>query len=506
MNAENIESIYELSPMQQGMLFHSLHSPNSGMYVEQLSCTLRGRLNSPALERAWLRVVERHAVLRTSFHWKELDKPLQLVQRNVTLPFDRQDWRGVERARQRERFDALLAEDRSRGFALSEAPLMRLALVRMGEDSFRFLWSHHHLLLDGWCLSLLLGEVFAFYRAFDQGEELHLPPARPFKEYIAWLQRQSLAEAESYWRRTLKGFASPTLLQTRAKASGDEGDHTEQLRLSRETTDSLMTFARRHRLTLNTMAQGAWALLLSRYSGNNDVVFGATVSGRPAELPGVESMVGLFINTLPVRVKLRPADRALDWLKQLQEQQARQREYEYSPLGDVQSWSEVPRGTPLFESIVVFENYPIESSSPSQSSDLEITEVRSYEKTNYPVTIVIKPGEELLIEIKYDGSRFDADTIRRTIRHLTTLLESIARTPDGRLWELAMMGERERQEALAQGNQTAADYSTNLCLHEMVEQQARLRPDRVAVSFDGKQMSYGELNERANRLGRYLMK
>ncbi|MFP5265247.1 MAG: condensation domain-containing protein, partial [Blastocatellia bacterium] len=504
MNAENIESIYELSPMQQGMLFHSLRSPDSGMYVEQLSCTLRGRVNPQALERAWSRVVARHAVLRTSFHWKELDKPLQLVRRKVALPFDCQDWRGLEPAVQRGRFEALLAEDRGRGFALSEAPLMRLALIRVGDDSFRFLWSHHHLLLDGWCLSLLLGEVFAFYSAFDRGEELHLPPARPFKEYIAWLQRQNLAEAESYWRRTLKGFTSPTLLRVWAKASGDEGDRAEQLKLSREATDSLMTFARRHQLTLNTMAQGAWALLLSRYSGDDDVVFGATVSGRPAELPGVEAMVGLFINTLPVRVKLRPSDTPLDWLKRLQGQQAQQREYEYSPLGEVKGWSEVPRGTPLFESIVVFENYPIDSSSLSQSSELEIAEVRSYEKTNYPLTVVIKPGHELLIEIKYDGSRFDADTIRRVLRHLATLLESIASTPDCRLWEVPMMSERERRQAVSHGRPPAPAHPAGLCLHHLVERQARLRPGRRAVSSGGRAISYGELNSRANRLANYL--
>ncbi|HVG18997.1 MAG TPA: condensation domain-containing protein, partial [Blastocatellia bacterium] len=505
MNAENIESIYELSPMQQGMLFHSLLSPNSGMYVEQLTCALRGKLNASALERAWRRVVERHAVLRTSFYWKELDKPLQLVQRNVKLPFEHQDWRALDRATQRERFDALVEEDRGRGFELSEAPLMRLALIRVGEDSYQFVWSHHHLLLDGWCLALLLGEVFAFYKAFDRGEEFHAPPARPFKEYIAWLQRQDLAQAESYWRRTLKGFTSPTALPTTAKAAGGGGDDGEQLRLSREATDSLMSFARRHQLTLNTMAQGAWALLLSRYSGDDDVVFGATVSGRPAELPGVETMVGLFINTLPVRVRLRGDGRLLDWLKRLQEQQAQQREYEYSPLADVQGWSEVPRGTPLFESIVVFENYPIESSSLSQASSLEIAELRSYEKTNYPLTVIFKPGEELSLEIKYDGSKFDTDMAERALRHLANLMESIAGSSDCRLRELAILSEEERRQLLDWGRPRQAAPAPFDCIHQMFEAQARLSPEAIALTAEDGQLSYAELNRRANQLARYLM-
>src|SRR5215468_4924628 len=244
MQVENIESIYELSPMQQGMLFHSLRSPQSGMYVEQLSCALRGPLDVPGFEQAWQQVVNRHSALRTSFYWKEMDKPLQVVQRVAQAPIDVQDWRGLPRDAQRQRVGELLDDDRRRGFELTQAPLMRLILLRTGEQEHQLIWSHHHLLLDGWCLSLLLGEVFASYQAFSQGRLVSLPPARPFREYIAWLQRQDMSKAEQYWRRTLSGFTRPTPLPA-AKATSiaprDDAAQSAQQRLAKEQTVRLQS-------------------------------------------------------------------------------------------------------------------------------------------------------------------------------------------------------------------------------------------------------------------------
>ncbi|RMF32481.1 MAG: non-ribosomal peptide synthetase, partial [Chloroflexi bacterium] len=342
MSKRNIEAVYPLSPMQQGMLFHSLYAPESGVYVEQLSCTLRGDLDVPAFRRAWQRVVDRHAVLRTSFVWKQLDKTLQVVHRQVTIPLEQQDWRGLSPAQQQARLDAFLQQERRRGFDLSHPPLARLALMRTAEDAHIFVWSHHHILLDGWSLPLILGEVFALYEAFRQGRDLYLKPARPYRDYIAWLQRQDLAEAEAFWRETLAGFTAPTPLVVDRPVEAGEA-HKEaygvlESHLPATTTATLQALARQHRLTLSTVVQGAWALLLNRYSGEDDVVFGATVSGRPPDLPGVETMVGLFINTLPVRARIRPETPVVEWLRRLQAQLAAMRQYEYSPLVQVQEW------------------------------------------------------------------------------------------------------------------------------------------------------------------------
>ena len=510
MSKRTIEAVYPLSPMQQGMLFHSLYAPESGVYVEQLSCTLRGDLDIPAFQRAWQRVVDRHAVLRTSFVWRQLDKTLQVVHRRVTVPLEQQDWRGLSPAQQRARLDAFLQQERRRGFDLSRPPLVRLALMRTAEDAHTFVWSHHHILLDGWSLPLILGEVFALYEAFRQGRDLYLKPPRPYRDYIAWLQRQDLAKAEAFWRETLAGLTAPTpLVVDRATEAGEERDEAYgvlESHLPAATTATLQALARQHRLTLSTLVQGAWALLLHRYSGEDDVVFGATVSGRPPDLPGVETMVGLFINTLPVRAQIRPETPLVEWLRRLQAQLAAMRQYEYSPLVQVQEWSDVPRGLPLFESILVFENYPVDASLRKQTGSLTVEEVRSIEQTNYPITVVSGAGERLPLKIAYDRRRFDADAIRRMLGHLETLLEGIAAAPDRPIATLPLLTADERQQVLVTWNATATDYPQDATVHQLFEAQAARTPDAVALVAGDRVLTYRELNRRANQLAHHLQK
>ncbi|MEK7326066.1 MAG: condensation domain-containing protein, partial [Chloroflexota bacterium] len=289
---DNVEDIYPLSPMQAGMLFHSLYDSASRTYFEQMHCALRGKLNVAAFERAWQKVTERHPILRTAFVWEGLEEPLQVVQRQVELPLMSFDWRDLSRDQQEAQLDTFLQADKAQGFALSQAPLMRLALMQTGADTHYFVWSHHHLLLDGWSLPLLLQEVFAFYEAHQQGQAIQPESARPYRDYIAWLQERDAAQAESFWRRTLKGFAAPTPLVVDRKLKDETEYAVERTRLSAEITSALQSLARAQQVTLSTILQGAWAILLHRYSGEEDVVFGATVSGRPADLPGAETMVG----------------------------------------------------------------------------------------------------------------------------------------------------------------------------------------------------------------------
>jgi amino acid adenylation domain-containing protein len=510
MSKRNIEAVYSLSPMQQGMLFHSLYAPESGVYFEQLSATLRGDLDLAAFERAWQRVMDRHPILRTAFAWKSLDRSLQVVHRRVSLQLEQRDWRGASPTEQEARLEGFLQADRARGFDLSRAPLMRLALLRTAEDAYEFVWSHHHILLDGWSLPLLLREVFAFYEAFRQGQDLHLETPPPYRDYIRWLERQDIAEAEAFWRRTLAGFAAPTPLTVdwplASVADRKERYEEREIQLSRETTAALQSLARQQHLTLSTLVQGAWALLLNRYSGEEDVVFGATVSGRPADLLGAESMVGLFINTLPVRARVPSSMPVAAWLKDLQAQLAQVRDYEYSSLAQIQGWSEVPRGTPLFESILVFENYPVDASLRERKWSLEIGNVRSIEQTNYPLTVVSGPGERLSLKISYDCRRFDADTIRRMLGHLGTLLMGVATQPEGPVASLPLLTNSERQRMLVEWNATQVPYPAGRCVHELFEDQAVRTPDAVALAFEQYHLTYRELDQRANRLAHYLQK
>ena len=505
----NIESIYPLSPMQHGMLFHCLYAPTSEVYFEQLSWTLHGGLDVEAFRRAWQKVVDRHPVLRTSFIWKRREKPLQIVQRKVKLPLAQNDWRELGRSQRQEQLEELIQADRARAFDLSKAPLMRQILIRLSDDSYHFIWSRSQLLCDGWSSPLILKEVFTYYEAYRQGQVLELATPRPYRDYIRWLQRQDMTQAERFWRRALEGFHSPTPLgmdRTSALPVKDEQGYDEQhMMLSSETTAALQALARKHQLTLNTVAQGAWALLLSCYSGEEDVLFGGVVSGRPAELAGSETMVGLFINTLPVRVQV-PADiRVLPWLRKLQEAQVEARQYEYSPLVQVQAWSEVPRGMPLFESILVFENYPVSvAAEQGNSNGLHIEHALSTERTNYPLTMMMAVEAQLSLRILYQLARFEAAAIRRMLKHMQNLLECIAADPEQRLSRLTLLSHGERERLLIEFNETQVAYPSDRCVHELFEQQAARTPEAVAVVFGDERLSYGELNARANRLAHYL--
>jgi amino acid adenylation domain-containing protein len=448
--AEDIEAAYPLSPVQQGMLFHSMVEPDSGVYVQQFTCTLHGHLDAARFARAIELVTARHAVLRTAIHTVDWDRPLQVVYRHVALPREEQDWRGLPPAVQELRLDAFLQADRARGFDPSRAPLVRLAVLRTADEVQRVVWSNHHLLMDGWCMPLLFKEVLTAYESLARGAAPDLPACRPFRDYIAWLGRQDHGEAEVYWRAALRGVREPTPLGIDRPASEEfagMGPSAEcALELTEEQTAALQALARVRRLTLNTLVQGAWAILLCRYSGRVDVVFGATVAGRPAELAGVEAMIGLFINTLPVRVGL-PADAPLDaWLHDLQDRQLDLRRYESSPLVEIQGWSDVPRGRPLFESILVFENYPLDLAPRGEWAGLRFDEVRILERTNYPLTLMAIPGHRLVLRAMFDTHRFDAAAIQRLLGHFRIVLEGMVADPRRRLADVPWLTEEEERQ------------------------------------------------------------
>jgi surfactin family lipopeptide synthetase C len=504
-----VESVYPLSPMQEGMLFHTLYAPESGVYCVQTVYPMRQRLNVAAFGRAWQRVVDRHAALRTSFVWEDLKKPVQVVEKRLMVSVTELDWRGLPADERGRRLGEFLREDRARGFDLSAPPLMRLTLMREGEDAYKFVSSWHHLLMDGWSFSLVAHEARSFYEALCGGQEPALRPVRPFQDYIAWLKRQDSTQAEGYWRHALKGFTSPTrigLMTQRGKPEETGKCYgLEHARLSAEASAALQAAALKRRLTLNTLAQGAWAVLLSRHSNESDVLFGAVVSGRPAELPGVETMVGLFINTLPVRVQVDGGTGVWTWLKGLQGEQVEARRYEYTPLVQVQGWGEVSRGVNMFETLFAFENYSGRKSQPEAGGrEPQEERVRSYEQVNYPLTIVVVPDPQLIVEVSYDCARIDARGACQILSHYTRLLESLARAEDWtRVTDLEMLSAAERRRLLSGWNETAAEYSRE-SIPTLFEKQVARRGEAPAVVYGQESLSYGELNRRANRLAHHL--
>jgi hypothetical protein len=501
----DIEDVYELSPLQQGLLFHSLLDPGSGFYVEQYSCLLEGDLDPAALERAWQEVVDSHAALRASFHWRDLDKPLQVLRRHVPVRLERKDWREAP-AREVE-LELLMADERARGFDLTAAPLMRWSLLWLGEGRHRLVWSFHHLLLDGWSLQVVLGEVFARYDALRSSAPFAAPATRPYGDYIGWLQGQDRSAAEAFWRQALAGFRWPTrlglCLNAIAEPATAECMDEEVWRLPAEATAAVLARAREWKVTPNALVLAAWSLLLGRYAEEREVVIGAVCSGRPPELAGVESMVGAFASTLPLRVPVEPEARVRPWLAEVQARQLRALQHQWSSLIEIQGWSEVPRGTPLFESLFMFQNAP-GTASPQRSGRVALRDVRFTSRPHLPLTLEAWFGEELSLTLNYDRRRFARDGVRGALLQLGTLIEAIPRDPDARLGDLPMLGAEERHHVLVEWNATGPGRVEGPCFPAAFAAQVERTPDAPAVDDGLTRLSYRELERRSNRLARHL--
>ena len=502
----HVVDTYELSPMQAGMLFHALSGGDAGVDIQQVVARLHETLDETRFLRAWRRVVERHPILRSRFRWEGM--PVQDVLVRVHIPVERLDWRALAQAEREERFQALLDEDRNRGFDLHAAPLMRLALVRAADSEYWLLWTFHHALLDGRSFPLVLREAFAFYEAFSRGEYPNLPLPRPYRDYVEWLRTLDHSAAKRYWQGVLSGFGAPTPLgvgrdrpteQVTGKLSG-----THEARLSSALTGVLRQRAREASVTLNTLLQGAWALLLHRYSGEQDIVFGATRACRRSTLAGVENMVGLLINTLPMRVGVDPEARLVPWLQQLRAQQVALRAYEHAPLVDVQAWSETPRGTPLFESLLVYESQALDAQLRALGGAWNARRFEYRGQTNFPLTVAAYGDEALLLRLEYSRRRFGDDFAARMLDHLRTLLEGMAAHPQARLKDLPLLTQAERQRLLVEWNDTQTDYPADALVHQLYEAQAARTPDAPALLFGGRSLTYRELDARANRLAQHL--
>ncbi|HWX21796.1 MAG TPA: amino acid adenylation domain-containing protein [Candidatus Binatia bacterium] len=500
------EESYSLSPMQQGMLFHNVSARETGVDIEQLFCRLPEHVDVRAFEYAWQRVANRHPIFRTTFHWTERSEPWQEVCSQAAFEFKYEDWRRKPAAEQEKLFEAVLQADRQRGFNLSAAPPMRLALFHLGDSASQFLWTVHHLLLDGRGVVPVLNEVFAFYEASVRGEALELPAPRPYREYIDWLRRQDWRPAERFWRQALKGFTAPTPLGIAHAPRQDAGPirGEQEIGLSASVTAALKSFARQNGFTPNTLLQGAWALLLSRYSREDDVVFGAVRAGRGSNVPGASAIVGLLINTVPVRVRIAPQATLVTWLQTLREAWRALRDFEHTPLANIQSWSDVPRGQPLFETIFNYQDPSWDAALRAQGGKWAKREFGIRSQSNYPLAVDAYGGPALSIKILYHRNRFDDDAITRMLGHFKTLLESMAANPETRVGQLPMLTESERAQLLAKWNDTAAEFPRDKCIHQLFEEQARRTPDALAVEDGKTQLSYAGLNERADLLAAEL--
>ncbi|MGH3983633.1 MAG: amino acid adenylation domain-containing protein [Pseudonocardiaceae bacterium] len=453
-DGRGVEDIYPLTPTQAGMVFHALSQADQGVYFEQVAFVVEGVADPRQLGAAWQQVMDRTPVLRSRLAWDGLAEPVQVVHREVSLPVSYLDWTLLSEAARREELRTWLDRDRAAGLDLTAAPLLRVMLARLSDIEVQVVWTFHHVLLDGWSVFQVLSDVFACHaelrRRGPETTEADLPlvTRRPFRDYLQWLRAADRREPEQYWRRVLAGLSEPTALpydRPPVDAYRAASSATVRVALSSEQSHQLRDAARQHGLTVNTVLQGAWALLLSRYSGQRDVVFGTTVSGRPAELAGVGSMIGMFINTVPTRVHIDESKDVLSWLRTLQTEQTEARRYDIFPLSQLQSWSDLPAEVGLFDSIVVFENYPIDGEAAA-THGLRLRELTAIEITNYPLSVVVIPGERLSIGLDYDPAIFDAPTIEHMADHLIHVLDVLVEDPTVALDRIDILPEAQRHQ------------------------------------------------------------
>lgn len=498
--SKNVEAIYPLSPLQEGMLFHSIYNPDSGVYVTQACLTLEGSLNAAGFRRAWQRVTARHSILRSAFVWEGLPKPHQVVHKRVELPWQTLDWRDHPESEIEARLSAFLAQDQTQGFKLSQAPLMRFALIQVSAERYYFVWSHHHILIDGWSLPLIFNDLMHFYLTPTK----RLPKPKPYQAYIQWLQKQDRNSAETYWRDALQGITTPTPLPlslTRSEQPDQFGE--QQFEVEASTTATLQQLARDHRLTVNNFVQGAWAFILSRYSGESDVVFGAALSSRPPELEGMEKMVGLFLNNLPVRIQVAEEMHLLDWLQTIQAGQLAREQYAHTPLVDIQGWSEVPRALPLFESHVAFESYPFDDSSQEKQQTLQVTDVQMSSYTNSGIVVRVIPGESLIVDFVYDASRFESATITAVGEQFVHLLTQFAAQPTQTLSAYSLL--TTAAQAILPDPQDPIAAPVQTPITSLIAKRAAEMPTHNAIVSAEQQKSYAELYASAQQIAHKIV-
>ncbi|GAB2731747.1 non-ribosomal peptide synthetase [Kitasatospora kifunensis] len=500
-DGRSVEDIYPLTPMQSGMLFHSLDADGGDVYLTHFAAVLDGVDAPRRLADAFQRVVDRTPILRTAVVGSDVHVPLQIVHRDVRLPVTHLDWSDLAEEQRQSRSRSLWESLPALELDLAEAPLMRLTVARLSGTSVQVFWSSHHLLLDGWSFADALAQVFEEYAAPGGAPK----PRRPYRDYVQWLAEQDDAAAEAHWRRTMAGFTAATPLpfdRAPLAAHSSRSSRDVNLRLPAERSQRLYEFAKNAQLTVNTVVQGAWALLLARHSGERDVCFGATVSGRPAELAGSDEIVGLFINTLPVRTTVDSALDVVSWLRRMQDEQVEARQFEHVSLAQVRGWSEVPRDSGLFESIVIFESFPYDRDAASRHG-LVARESTGAEETNYALTLTAYTADGLHLRLGYDPRLFDPDTAERLAKRLATVLDAFADHAEAPIARLPMLPADERAVLLREWNATSRQTGSATTV-ELFERQAAATPEATALVHGDTALSYAELDAGANRLAHHL--
>ena len=505
-----IISLYPLSHMQAGMLFHSVMSPESSMYFQQTSMNIVGDVNIDILEKAFNEVLQAYSILRTVFVDTELEEPYQVVLSKRYLKIAFKDIANLNKEEQIQFIKDFSEKDRQNTFDLSKDILFRLNLIKLSNKEYYLIWDFHHILLDGWDISIIYKDVLNAYKNLQKNGEITIKELHPYKNYIQWLQRQDKKEGLSFWSKYLEGYRGTSFLSSLPAKKIKENIYKSTrctYSFNEKTTQYLTKIASKHNVTVNTVFQALWGILLQKYTNSQDIVFGAVVSGRPAEVEGIEEMIGLFINTVPIRFKTSSNDRFSDVLKRLQQSLLSIKQYEYLSLAEIQLLTEEKNN--LVDHLLIFENYPINKEfkkySNEQDVGFEVKELDMYEQTNFDLSVTIIPEETILLRLDFNGDLYDKKTIQKILDNFKMILNSIVIDSEKRISDIEIITEEEKEQVLHKFNNSDAFYPKDKAVHELFEFQVDKYPDNVIVVQNGQHITYNELNRKSNQLAHYLV-
>jgi len=498
-----VQDLYPLSPMQEGILFSCLYN-DAPAYIQQLSYRVKSPKLRPALVKASIEhLSSRHNILRTVFLYEGLKRPVQVVLKQQEAGCLFEDLR--ERNDQQTYLQDFKRKDQQQAFELATGPLLRVAIFRLSSDEYEFVWTHHHLLMDAWCEGILIREYYHIYNSLQEGTHIDLPPALPYNTYIKWIEEQDKAAAKAYWQQYLSAFEKATALPGKKLTTAAGKKNTQELQLDIAVTAGLNQLAARCQVTLNTIMQCIWGILLARYNNTKDVVFGSVVSGRPLAIPGSDSIVGLFINTIPVRIRFSSNTTVSQLLKEVQQQALESEPYHYQSLAETQALSGLPA---LIDHIMLFDNYPSTeqqlSSGEANANDLpEIYEPHIFEKPHYDLNIRFIPGSSLTIRLDYNGEVYMPGFMERILLQWEWLLKEVLAHPDAVITALDITPPQEKQQLIALGKGSPVTYPVT-ALIDRFEAQAAAHPNQVALVYKQKELTYAELRRRSTVLAGYL--
>ncbi|MBU3108710.1 non-ribosomal peptide synthetase, partial [Clostridium gasigenes] len=502
----NIKNIYPLTPMQEGMLYHSLADEESEAYHEVLTLKIKGDLDSIILEETFNRLISRHDILRTVFDNKNFNKSMQIVfnERKTNIIYEDIS---EEKINKEAYINNLISENKKNKFKLNKDILIRLTAIKVEKDVYKLILSNHHIILDGWCLSILISELFKIYNELKYGYDSNLKEIAPYSDYIEWLNTKNEEEAEEYWENYLLEYDEVIEIPFKENIKKEEYKNSETIFiLEEDITKKLEKIAKNSKVTVNTIMQSVWSILLHKYNNSDDVAFGYVVSGRNPEVKGIESMIGLFINTIPLRVKIEDGVTFKNLLTNINESFLENSKHDFYPLAKIQNLSETKEK--LINNIMIFENYPVDDESVNTEvlvkNNLEIVDFVGVEQTNYNFNLIVGYRDTILIKFQFNELLYSEDTVERIKTHFTNLINEVIADENILVKDIEILGQDETNRLLIEFNDTQVDYPRNNTIQELFEEQVEKAPNNIAAVFEDEEISYKELNKKVNILGEKL--